>query len=94
MKTIVLIIVVGLVGCATHGLDMRRQELTRQGHPPAYIDGHVEGCSSGTAAAGNPYYRFAKNVQRFESDKLYVQGWNDGFAVCKSQYESTTRLLR
>lgn len=94
MKNIIVIAVIVLVGCAAHGLDVRRQELIRQGQPPPYVDGHVDGCSSGTAAAGNPYYRFAKNVQRFEADKLYAQGWNDGFAICKAQYESTTRLLR
>lgn len=94
MRYAALLFVTLLAACASQGLENKRQALLRQGQPPAYVDGHIDGCNSGTTAAGNPYYRFAKDVNRFETDKLYAQGWNDGFIICKSQYESTLKFLR
>lgn len=55
------------------------------------IQGRLRGCSSGTKAAGNPYYAFKKDANRFISDQLYSQGWADGFNVCKANYESIGR---
>lgn len=75
-------------GCAAQQLKWERETLTRQGQPLEYIDGYEDGCSSGTKAAGNPYFRFAKDVRRFQVDELYAQGWRDGFEVCKAQYQS------
>ena len=60
--------------------------------PPKYQLGYAAGCDSGYVAAGHPYYRFRKNHAFFNSDALYRQGWADGFAVCKGQYESIQRL--
>lgn len=81
-----------LTACATEQLQSERNKLI--GQPEEYKDGYVDGCSSGTKSAGNPYYKFQKDPRRFESDKLYAQGWGDGFAVCKADYESIGAALR
>lgn len=83
-----------LTGCAAELVQGQRNALIRQGQPPAYVDGYGEGYESGTHAAGNPYFKFRKDVRRFESDSLYQQGWKDGFEVGKAKYESAARSLR
>ncbi|WP_147432470.1 hypothetical protein [Pararobbsia silviterrae] len=63
-----------------------RASLQGKGFSNEYIDGHVDGCASGNKSAGNPDYSFAKDApQRPDAD--YLQGWNDGFALCKGRFE-------
>lgn len=64
------------------------------GQPVEYKEGYAGGCDSGMKAAGNPYYKFTKDVPRYLADPLYKSGWDDGFAVCKADYESIGRALR
>lgn len=93
MNRILIVISIFLfTGCATERLQSERNKLA--GQPEEYKDGYVDGCSSGTKAAGNPYYKFQKDPRRFDTDKLYAQGWGDGFAVCKADYESFGSALR
>ena len=61
--------------------------------PAEYRQGYSAGCDSGYSAAGHVYYRFNKEPIRYETDRLYAQGWNDGFVVCKARHESTQRML-
>jgi hypothetical protein len=75
-------------GCANQS-DMRMTE----GQPPEYATGFRSGCDSGYAAAGHPYYRPSKDVQRMETDKTYATGWNDGFVQCKGSYEAIGRAM-
>lgn len=56
--------------------------------PPPYRQGYAQGCDSGYVASGHPYYAFRKDPARYERDRLYRQGWNDGFQVCKGRYDS------
>lgn len=90
-RIIALTLIAILTACAAERLQTERDKLA--GQPEEYKDGYVSGCSSGTKAAGNPYYQFQKDPQRFEIDKLYAQGWNDGFAVCKADYDSIGAAL-
>lgn len=85
-KVLLLLACCALAACADQGLKNARNEVSDQ--PPAYQDGYVDGCSSGTKAAGNPYYTFKKDAARFDANKLYKQGWTDGFNVCKGKYDS------
>ena len=86
MKRIAIIILAfALSACAADDLKNRREKLA--GKPEAYKDGYVDGCSSGNQVAGSPYYPFQKDPQRFESDKMYAQGWGDGFTVCKGELD-------
>lgn len=86
-----LLILTALTGCANQILQNERNKLA--GYPEPFKDGYTDGCSSGTKAAGNPYFTFKKNVMRFESDRIYAQGWTDGFNVCKADYESIGRAM-
>lgn len=83
------LIVLLLAGCATAAEDPQLA-----GQPLEYRQGSSEGCDSGYVAAGHPYYRFRKDAYRFDSDRLYQQGWNDGFARCKGSYESIQRAMQ
>lgn len=92
MKKIAFLFALTLSACAT---DMQRVEREiGAGQPLQYKEGYKSGCDSGYVAAGHPYYRFSKDVSRYGSDTLYKQGWDDGFSVCKGQYESIGRSLR
>lgn len=90
MKRISILMVILLTACAADQLQLERNKLS--GKPEEYKDGYVDGCSSGNVAAGAAYFKFQKDPQRFEDDKLYAQGWGDGFAVCKANHEYITRM--
>jgi len=93
MKNIVMLcIAAALSACATNMQRVERE--VGAGQPMPYKEGYKSGCDSGYVAAGHPYYRFNKDVSRYGSDTLYKQGWDDGFSVCKGQYESIGRSLR
>lgn len=93
MRTcIVLFLYLNLFACATQQLDWYAEQLAHQGRPAEYIDGYVEGCDSGYHAADVPYHRFTKDLERFQSDQLYRDGWNDGFNNCKKEQESVEAL--
>lgn len=91
-KTILTIILILLTSCATDMQQVNREIGASQ--PPSYKEGYKDGCDSGYVAGGHPYYRFRKNVSRFNSDEIYKQGWNDGFSVCKGKYDAIGRSLR
>lgn len=65
-----------------------------EGQPLEYRLGFENGCSSGYVAAGHPYSRWDKDVVRYNSVEQYRQGWDDGMAVCKGDYESIGRAMR
>ena len=48
------------------------------GYPPAVREGYIDGCES---AKGSRLAR--KDARRFQDDRQYAMGWNDGFALCK-----------
>lgn len=81
-----IVIAALLAGCATDESLIDRQVGAHQ--PQEYKDGYGDGCDSGYVAAGNPYYKFRKDVTRYGADNLYKQGWDDGLNVCRSDYQS------
>ena len=52
--------------------------------PAAYKVGFMEGCDSGRLSAGDNSFLFKKDTNRFDTDDVYQQGWNDGFNRCVS----------
>ncbi|WP_457674856.1 hypothetical protein [Thiolapillus sp.] len=77
-----------LSGCVTEG------ELLRdQGYPLAYTEGYDDGCSSGKKAGGSMFDAFKKDVHRFQDDRDYHDGWQDGHDECKSQFMENMREL-
>lgn len=87
MKRLAPLLFALIAGCAA----MNAPPPGVRDQPQPYIDGYTGGCNSGYVAAGHPYYRFTKDANRFDSDRLYRQGWQDGFATCKGKYDSLGR---
>jgi len=87
-KLLTLLLCAGLAGCVGTQAGWQQAELQRKGMPPAYIDGFGPGYQSGQKAGGNLYAQFSKDPVRYANDPLYHQGWDDGFAQGKGQYES------
>ncbi len=77
-----------VTGCATP-----QQDLIKQGYPPEYAEGYGDGCESGRKAGGNMFDKFKKDVNRFESDVKYADGWKDGFEECKGEQEALDRQI-
>ena len=78
-----------LSGCAT-----QKEIMLKQGYPLAYADGFDDGCHSGKKAGGSYFDQFKKDVNRFESENKYAQGWSDGFRQCESEQEAIQRQIR
>lgn len=87
--TAVLALLATLSGCAAPQANVNNSQ-----QPAPYRHGYAEGCSSGQSAAGNPWKKFAKDVSEYQEAGLYKQGWDDGFNVCKGQYEAIGRAMR
>ena len=68
--------------------------MVEKGFPLPYADGFDDGCHSGNKAGGSLFDEFKKDVNRFNSDKQYGQGWSDGFRQCETEQESTQRQSR
>jgi len=76
-------------GCASQGETMKKQ-----GYPESYADGFEDGCHSGKQAGGSYFDQFRKDVNRFNSDSDYAQGWTDAFRQCETQQEAMDRQTR
>ena len=60
--------------------------------PIAWQEGYLEGCPSGQSAAGYVYASWQKDINRFNSDSLYAQGWADGYERCKTSFQHTSEI--
>lgn len=78
-----------LFGCAD-----RKENMLKQGYPITYVEGFDDGCHSGNKAGGSLFEQFKKDVNRFNSDKQYAQGWSDGFRQCETEQEALQRQIR
>lgn len=56
--------------------------------PPDWREGYSDGCRTGRNAAGSIGDRFTRDHGRYASEAQYKQGWDDGFVICKSKWES------
>ncbi len=61
-----------LAGCAESG-----RQTNLSGFPPAFQQGYTEGCQSASTR------RTRRNDGRYRADEDYMQGWNDGYNVCR-----------
>ena len=82
-KVVVALLVLSfLAGCGVGN----RQGLLAAGYSTQYVDGYVDGYSAGCHMAGHPFYRFTRNVSRYEQDSQYMKGWNDGYTIARCDY--------
>jgi hypothetical protein len=63
-----------LAACAESGSG---RHVNLSGFPPAFQQGYAEGCES--AGTG----RTRRDEGRYRADEDYMQGWNDGYGVCR-----------
>lgn len=74
---LISVFLLGLSGCGT--IDIPEGV---KAQPIAYQDGFKDGCKTGEYAVRIANRIFVKNINRFNSDKLYAEGWNDGYQTC------------
>lgn len=75
-----LLLCAAFAGCAAPPLPSQSRNpppapVNLSGFPPAFRDGHADGCASAGAAP-------RRDEARYRSDALYAQGWRDGHAAC------------
>lgn len=89
LSVVTLSLMLNLTGCSmvntTRYLTYKHEFLVKQGNPPAYVDGYVDGCSSGLRMAGDNNFKYKKNAERADRDALYAKGWNDGQICCRNE---------
>ena len=86
---IILLFLVSFSGCTT-----QKESMLKDGYPLSYAEGFDDGCHSGNKAGGSLFDHFKKDVNRFENNNKYAQGWSDGFRQCESQQEAIQRQTR
>ncbi|TWI54308.1 hypothetical protein IQ22_02171 [Pseudomonas duriflava] len=69
-------LLLGLAGCQSY-----HEQLIQQGYPPAYADGYHEGCLTGKQAV-NGIGASYKDVARYDRERHYAMGWEDGYKQC------------
>lgn len=84
MKKLWVALLVALVAAGCAGTD--RQGLVAAGYSPQYADGYVDGYSAGCHSIGYPFCEFVRDVTRFEQDRQYKRGWEDGFSIARTDY--------
>ena len=72
----------------------QKAAMLQQGFPLAYTEGFDDGCHSGRKAGGSLFDQFKKDVERFNSEDQYAQGWSDGFRQCETEQEAIQRNMR
>jgi hypothetical protein len=80
-----------LSGCVATQADSARDRLIQRGYSAAYADGFAHGIQSGKSAAGHPYASLQKDPKRYREEDDYKQGYDDGFAQGKGEYEGIRR---
>ncbi|MEN8130386.1 MAG: hypothetical protein ABFS45_09385 [Pseudomonadota bacterium] len=92
-KYLISLVSIFLMGCAAQYLVQQRVKLAQEGFSDTYIDGYIDGCSSGYHRAGNYHYDFSRDMPRYQSDQLYSNGWEEGHKKCKSEHESLEKVF-
>jgi hypothetical protein len=84
MRTVlfVLLVATAVAGCAS----VDRNGLIAAGYSPQYVDGYEDGYSTGCHTVGHPFCQFTRDVVRFERDRQYKLGWEDGFSIGRTDY--------
>jgi hypothetical protein len=54
-----------------------RAQVNLSGFPPAFQQGYAEGCRSAGARS------VQRDENRYKTDADYLQGWNDGYSICR-----------
>ena len=78
---LILLLFTMITGCQSF-----RKRMIQDGFSEKYVDGYLDGYPSGRMAAGNYNIKFIQDTARYETDKEYEKGWDDGFKSSKAFY--------
>lgn len=84
-------LVIALTGCSAGMggvkwyLADKQSTLVARGNPPAYVEGYLDGCSSGRRMAGDRRFSYRQDAARAEREALYARGWQEGNIACKNE---------
>lgn len=94
MKENILAVIIVVTSLILTGCASTSEQMQQQGYPEAYADGFEDGCHSGKKAGGSYFDQFKKDVNRFNTDKEYAQGWSDSYRQCETEQEALARQTR
>ncbi|MCL1067636.1 hypothetical protein L2735_12625 [Shewanella olleyana] len=94
MKSKIILLLIPLSLFVITACQSTRDSMVEQGYPLAYADGFQDGCDSGNKAGGSLFDEFKKDINRFNAEADYAQGWSDGFRQCETEQESLQRQVR
>ncbi len=89
LTTIIVLLSMMLFGCVS-----QKEAMIKQGYSPVYAEGFQDGCGSGENAAGSIADQFKKDVQSYNDNSDYRQGWNDGYKQCKAKQDAFQKQYR
>lgn len=85
------LLIVMLTGCSAGSggvkwyLADKQTMLEGKGNPPSYIQGYLDGCSSGRRMGGDKRFAYKKDEARASVEALYERGWQEGNICCKNE---------
>jgi len=65
-----------------------KDALLEEGYSPAYAQGYEHGCATGKAELGGLFSTAQKDASAYASDSQYTQGWDAGYAKCRSDMQA------
>jgi hypothetical protein len=88
-------VIAGTALCCAAGLlaACSTPDFTMPPGPAEYRVGFKDGCDSGYAYAGSPFYPQNGLVQAPSPKEPYVSGWYAGFAECKDNFQRIQRTV-
>jgi len=92
-KKVLTIAAIGVAAMMFSGCASAAENMMAQGYGPNYSQGYGDGCSSGKKAGGSMFDQFKKDVNRFDGNRKYREGWDDGFKTCKSEFKASMRSI-
>jgi len=101
MKKSISTIIAASLSIMLFGCVSQKETMIKQGFPPVYAEGFQDGCDSGNNAGGSVLDQFKKNIELYNHNSDYRQGWEDGYKQCKAkqdafqkQYQTTIEQQR
>jgi hypothetical protein len=92
-KTLIIVAATVAMGLSFTGCASTAESMQQQGYGPDYSKGYGDGCTSGKKAGGALLLDFTKNVDRYDNNGKYREGWDDGYKTCKSQQNQLERAV-
>ncbi len=93
-KRVLMILAMGTAAILFSGCASTAENMMAQGYGSNYSQGYGDGCETGKKSAGDMFSQFKKNVNLFNRNLKYREGWKDGYRTCKAEFEQIERNTR